>query len=95
MVIECAFGRLKARFAILKRPLDSNIKEVAHVIYACFVLHNYCEFNQESIAEERVRLAINYDNRFQPPTVRNRSTTHSNEEEARKIRRTLTMYFSH
>ena len=43
MIIECAFGCLKARFAALKRPMDINLQDLPHVIYACFVLHNFCE----------------------------------------------------
>ena len=41
MVIECSFGRLKARFGALRRAMDININDVASVIYACFVLHNF------------------------------------------------------
>ncbi|XP_046862570.1 protein ALP1-like [Xenia sp. Carnegie-2017] len=37
MVIECAFGRLKARFAALKRPMDINLDELPlwcmHALY--------------------------------------------------------------
>nr|XP_055049667.1 uncharacterized protein LOC129435355 [Misgurnus anguillicaudatus] len=40
MVIECAIGRLKARFAALRRPMDINLLDLPSVIYACFVLHN-------------------------------------------------------
>lgn len=42
MVIECAFGRLKARFGALRRAMDINLQELPYVIYACFVLHNFC-----------------------------------------------------
>ena len=52
-VIECSFGRLKARFGCLKRAMDINIAEVPFVIYECFVLHNFCEINGESVAESR------------------------------------------
>ena len=51
-VIECAFGRLKARFRCLKRAMDINLDELPYVIYACFVLHNFCEIHNESISEE-------------------------------------------
>ena len=53
-IIECAFGRLKARFGSLKRAMDINLDELPSVIYACFVLHNFCELNNESINEETV-----------------------------------------
>ena len=52
--IECAYGRLKARWRILNRPLDVNIDHVPGVIYACFVLHNYCELRKAHINEEVV-----------------------------------------
>ena len=41
--IECAFGRLKARWRLLNRKIDLKLEEIPTVIYACFVLHNYCE----------------------------------------------------
>ena len=53
-VIKCAFGRLKTRFGSLKRAMDINLDELPFVIYACFVLHNFCELNNESINEETV-----------------------------------------
>ena len=49
MVIECAFGFLKARFAALRRPMDINMDDLPHVIYACFVLHNFCEVSKETL----------------------------------------------
>ena len=54
-VIECTFGRPKARFGILRRPVDINLYDMPHVIYACFVLHNFCEINNDSVNEETVR----------------------------------------
>ena len=54
MVIECAFGRLKGRCGTLRRGMDINIDDLPHVIYACFVLHNFCEINKELLAQEYV-----------------------------------------
>ncbi len=48
-VIECSFGRLKARFACLRLAMDINLSDLPNVIYACFVLHNYCELNKETV----------------------------------------------
>ncbi|XP_011405215.1 PREDICTED: protein ALP1-like [Amphimedon queenslandica] len=42
-VTECAFGRLKARFACLKHTMDKNMDDLPFITYACFVVHNYCE----------------------------------------------------
>ena len=41
--IECAFGRLKARWGFLTRKIDLKLELVPAAIYACFVLHNICE----------------------------------------------------
>ena len=65
-VIECAFGLLKARFGILRRPMDINLADLPNVIYACFILHNFCEVNSDSINEEMIQNAISYDRQFQP-----------------------------
>ena len=43
MVIECAFGRLKGQFGALRRAMDINLNDLPFVIYACFILHNYCK----------------------------------------------------
>ena len=48
-VIEYAFGRLKARFSAWRREMDINLDDLPTVIYACFILHNFCEINKESI----------------------------------------------
>ena len=62
MVIECSFGRLKARFGALRRAMDINLDDLPYVIYACFILHNFCEHNNETISEDKVSAAIDYDN---------------------------------
>ena len=42
-VIECTFGCLKAHFSALRRQMDINLDDLPTVIYACFILHNYCK----------------------------------------------------
>lgn len=42
--IECAFGRLKARWRILLRPMDIPVRNLPNVIFACFVLHNFVRY---------------------------------------------------
>uniref|UniRef100_A0A1X7U622 DDE Tnp4 domain-containing protein n=1 Tax=Amphimedon queenslandica TaxID=400682 RepID=A0A1X7U622_AMPQE len=91
-VIECSFGRLKARLGCLERAMDINMSDLPNVIYACFVVHNYCELNNESVHKESVRSAVTYDQQFQPDTIPNRYITDSNEAEGKKIR-ILTQYF--
>jgi len=92
MVIECSFGRLKARFGALKRAVDINLDELPYIIYACFVLHNFCELKNERIGEEKVTTAIDYDKHFQPAVAPNNISTDCNEKEGKKIRRVLTKY---
>ena len=41
--VECALGRLKARWSILTRKMDLKLDNIPTVIFACFVLHNFCE----------------------------------------------------
>ena len=75
MVIECAFGRLKARFAALRRPMDLNLNDLPHVIYVCFVLHNLCEVSKETVDEQSVLGTIQGDNDLQPPSQCNNHPT--------------------
>ena len=49
MVVECAFGRLEERFGILGKEMDTSLNNTLNIIYACFVLHNFCEINKESM----------------------------------------------
>ena len=60
MVIECAFGRLKARFVCLRREMDINLKDLPAVIRSCFILQNFCEIRQEVVNQNDVL--------FQPET---------------------------
>ena len=92
-VIECSFGRLKAQFNALKRAMDINTRELPYVIYACFVLHKFCEINLETIGEDQVQQAVHYDTMFQPPTVSSSSISHSNEAEGKRVQKILTQYF--
>lgn len=42
-VIHALLGVLKARFRALCRAMDIHMDDLTFVIYACFVLHNFCE----------------------------------------------------
>lgn len=90
MVIECAFGRLKGRFMMLKRAMDINMNDLPAVIYACFILHNFCELNQEEVPRDNVEVMRLYDSEHQPAphAIRN---THNNAE-GKRVRQLLTQY---
>lgn len=72
--------------------MDINLDDLPSVIYACFVLLNYCELNNEKISEEQVKTAIHYDREFQPAGERNNYRTDSNEAEGKRIRRIITKF---
>lgn len=88
-VIECSFGRLKACFAALKRDMEINLDDLPSVIYLCFVLHNFCKENKDSVCEELVRTAVSEEQRSQPSAD---SVIPSNECEGKRARRVLTKY---
>ncbi|XP_060776816.1 putative nuclease HARBI1 [Neoarius graeffei] len=92
MVIECAFGRLKARFASLRRAMDINLNDLPCVIYACFALHNYCEENSETMDEHCVVSAVQCDQEVQPSTQSNSFLTDCHETEGRRVRRVITKF---
>ncbi|CAB4016605.1 Hypothetical predicted protein, partial [Paramuricea clavata] len=53
--IECAFGRLKARWSVLTKKVDLKIESIPVVVYACCVLHNYCEINKSYVDEDLLK----------------------------------------
>ena len=94
MVIECSFDRLKARFGALKREMDIKLIHLPHVIYACFVLHNFCEVQQEKNGEDCIAETIAYDKEFQPVLEKNRHALASDNAAAgKRIRETFMKYF--
>ena len=46
MHIECAFGMLINKWAILWHPLNVKFKRCVPLINACFYLHNFCIENK-------------------------------------------------
>ena len=67
-----------------------DINDLPLVMYACFVLHNFCEMNKDVIHEESVRSSIVYERQFQPTTTSNRYATEKNEAEGKRV---LAKYF--
>ena len=56
--VECAFGRLKARWEFLTKTVDLKLESVPTVIYACFVLHNVCEQNKVTVDDKSLKEQI-------------------------------------
>ena len=51
--IQCAFGRLKARWQVLTKEMDFRLENIPTIIYTCFALHNFCERSSVYINEEQ------------------------------------------
>lgn len=92
IVVECAFGRLKARFGCLRRDMDINIKELPNVINACFVLHNFCEERKELLNEKKIEEGLAFEKDFQPPRD-NSYKVSNNETGGKTIRQTYVKFF--
>ena len=53
--IECAHGRLKARWQILTRAMNFKLEDIPQLIYACFVMHNYCGLYNTALEQQGVQ----------------------------------------
>ena len=93
MVVECAFGRLKARFAILQRPMDLSMDNIPTTIHACFILHNFCEMHNETVPDELTEAVRLYDREFQPARAEAPAQVHNNERGGKAIRSIYMKYF--
>ncbi len=92
MVIECPYGRLKARFGILRKPIDIDIKFVPVTVLACFILHNFCEKNNEDVVVNSTFTdTVENCSEFQPITQV--SNSHSNESGGKKNRTIFMKFF--
>ena len=93
MVIECAFGRLKARFGCLRREMDIKLKELPNVINACFVLNNFCEERKEPVGRNHLEDAVRYDKEFQPSTDTTQTKVNNNEAGGKATRNIYVKFF--
>ena len=92
MIIECAFGRIKARFGCLRRGMDINLRDLPAVIHSCFILHNYCELKNENVNRNDYLAALKYDAAFQPSTDTG-IKINNNEAGGKRIRSTYVNFF--
>ena len=52
VVVEIAFGRLKARWRRLSKQNDMSVDNVPTVVCACCILHNICQIHKENFNDE-------------------------------------------
>lgn len=83
----------ESSFWSTKKGYGHKPRYLPYVIYACFILHNFCEHNNETINEDKVSAAIDYDREFQPPPQANNFRTDCNEVEGKRVRNMLTRFF--
>lgn len=74
--------------------MDINIDDLPLVIYACFILNNNCELNNEYVHDELVKKAVSYDHDFEPPTQAEWHVTDRNEIEGKRVRNVLAMFLT-
>ena len=58
IVVENAFGRLKARWRQLLKPNDMLTVNVPNLVTACCVLHNICEIHGEAFDDNWLEKAL-------------------------------------
>ena len=78
--IECAYGRLKARWPILSVPLNFKLQEVPVIIITCFVLYNWWEEHNVGIDDAAVIDQIQRDREMQPSRTNERRYTFTSSE---------------
>ena len=93
--IECAFGRLEAKWSILTRIIDLKLEDVPIIVYACFVLHNFSEGHNSYIDDELVKKQLENIARNERIHSNTPDPVYSiNEAEGEITRKTLTKMIS-
>jgi len=86
IVVENAFGRLKARWRRLMKRNDMDIEHIPTVITACCILHNICEIHGEYFNDTWLTDNTEYE---QPSSLATATTSSSAPHD---IRNTLMQY---
>ena len=89
VVVEIAFGRLKARWRRLMKRNDMHTDHIPIVITACCILHNLCEMRGESFND----MWLQNEPNFQQPTTSSPPLS-SSCSDASTIRETLMKYLN-
>ena len=91
--VECAFGRLKARWSFLTSTIDLKLDFVPTAVYACFDLHNYCELNtctsDQNLVEQQVSKHIHDEKQYKGLTDQMYS---GNTDEGKAVREAIRKY---
>ncbi len=90
IVVENAFGRLKARWRRLLKRNDMSLSNIPTVVVACCILHNVCEVHGERFNDQWLESLSELP---QPPTASHRDDTAT--DAPKEIRDALVHYFSH
>ena len=90
MVVECAFGRLKGRFRILRKDMDTSLQSTLDIVLGCFILHNFREIIKESVSDDVVREAIREERERQPSSY---NAPQNNNSDGKRIRNIFMKYF--
>ena len=86
IVVENAFGQLKARWRRLLRQNNMDIARVPRVVTACCILHNMCEVHGDAFVDSWLEGA-----RLEQPGCA--ATPVITSAHSRDIRDTLVQYF--
>ena len=92
MVIECAFGRLKARFGSLRYEMDIKLYNLPQCINSCFILHNFFEMRKEGLNSRELDKSLSLEREFQQP-IENNYQVNNNESGGKVTRQIYVKYF--
>lgn len=91
IVVENAYGRLKARWRRLMKRNDMHIENIPNIITAACILHNICEIHKESFSESWLRELEENSSFPQPVSPSVRAGT---GDRPKNIRNELVNYFN-
>ena len=85
------FWSIKGRFRIVQQDIDLSLTYLPDLICACFVLHNFCELQSESVPDDCIKSTIAYEREFQPPTEHINTFLGSGESQGKRFRNIFTL----
>ena len=87
IVVENAFGRLKARWRRLLKQNEMNVANVPAVVHSCCILHNMCEIRKETFLDSWLDQSTHLQQRPSCPT------TAIPTSRAKRVREALVQYY--